>query len=102
VKLGIVLFLLIFSLLGKREIGLMKTTTKTKYMVILMGIIEVGAVAAVNYGLTIGHAILITPISSALSIVTITLAVIFLKDKITKPQGLGIITAIIGIIVTAL
>ena len=65
-----------------------------------MGLIEAGAVALVNYGLTIGEAILITPIASALSIVTITLAVIFLKDKITRFQGLGIITAIGGIIVT--
>jgi transporter family protein len=102
VKFGIVLFLLIFSFLVKREIGLTKTTTRTKYTVILMGIIEAGAVAIVNYGLTIGDAILITPIASALSIVTITLAIIFLKDKVTKLQGLGIITAIVGIIVTAL
>ena len=102
VKLGIVLFLLLFSFLIKRELGLRKTTTKTKYMVGLMGIIEAGAVAVVNYGLTIGDAILITPISSALSIVTIILAIIFLKDKVTKLQGIGILTAIAGIIVTAL
>jgi transporter family protein len=102
VKFGIVLFLLLFSLLVKREVGLTKTAARTKYMVILIGIIEAGAVAVVNYGLTIGDAILITPIASALSIVTITLAIIFLKDKITKLQGLGIITAIFGIIVTAL
>jgi len=101
VKLGIILFLLLFSFLAKREIGLAKTATKTKYTVALMGIIEAGAVAVVNYGLTIGDAILITPIASALSIVTITLAIIFLKDKVTKLQGLGIITAIVGIIVTA-
>lgn len=67
-----------------------------------MGIIEAGAVSLVNYGLTIGDAILITPIASALSIVTITLAIIFLKDKVTKIQGFGIGTAIFGIIVTAL
>ncbi len=102
VKFGIVLFLLIFSFLVKREIGLTKTATRTKYTVVLMGIIEAGAVAIVNYGLTIGDAILITPIASALSIVTIALAIIFLKDKVTKLQGLGIITAIVGIIVTAL
>jgi transporter family protein len=69
-------------------------------MVVLMGIIEVGAVALVNYGLTIGHAILVTPIASALSIVTITLAIIFLKDKVSKLQGFGIFMVIAGIIVT--
>jgi len=101
VKFGIILFLLLFSFLRKRELDLTKATTQTKCMVVLMGIIEAGAVAIVNYGLTIGDAILITPIASALSIVTITLAIIFLKDKVTKLQGLGIITAIAGIIVTA-
>ena len=101
VKFGIVLFLLLFSFLIKRELDLTKATTKTKCMVAVMGIIEAGAVAIVNYGLTIGDAILITPIASALSIVTITLAIIFLKDSVTKFQALGIITAIAGIIVTA-
>jgi len=101
IKFGIILFLLIFSLLAKQKTGLTKISTKTKTIILLMGVIEAGAVALVNYGLTIGDAILITPIASALSIVTITLAIIFLKDKITKIQGLGIITAIIGIIVTA-
>jgi transporter family protein len=66
-----------------------------------MGIIEAGAVAVVNFGLTIGVALLITPIASAISIVTIGLAIFFLKDKIKRFQGLGIITVIIGIIKTA-
>ena len=101
VKFGIIMFLLLFSFLIKRELVLTKATTKTKIMVLIMGSIEAGAVALVNYGLTIGDAILITPIASALSIVTITLAIIFLKDKISKTQGLGMITAIAGIIVTA-
>ena len=66
-----------------------------------MGIIEVSAVALVNYGLTIGDAILITPIASALSIVTIALAAIFLKDKLSKLQLSGVVTAILGIVTTA-
>jgi len=100
VKLGIIVFLLLFSAIAKRELGLGKIASKTKSAILLMGIIEAGAVAIVNYGLTIGDAILITPIASALSIVTILLAIIFLKDKITKIQGLGIATAITGIVVT--
>ena len=70
------------------QIALTKATTKTKIMVVSMGSIEAGAVAIVNFGLTIGDAILITSIASGLSIVTITLAIIFLKDKVTKLQGL--------------
>jgi drug/metabolite transporter (DMT)-like permease len=102
VKAGIFIFLLSFSKLTKTKIGLINLSSKIKYMVIFMGIIEVGAVALVNYGLTIGDAILITPIASALSIVTISLAIIFTKDKITKIQGLGIFSAIVGIILTAI
>ncbi len=102
VKLGIILFLLLFAIFAKRQLDVTKAATKTKYMLVLMGVIETGAVAIVNYGLTIGDAILITPIASALSIVTITMAIIFLKDSVTKLQGLGMIIAIAGIIVTAL
>ena len=101
IKFGIILFLLIFSFLAKQKIGLTFISMKTKAIILLMGVIEAVAVALVNYGLTIGDAILITPIASALSIVTITLAIIFLKDKVTKIQGIGIVTAIAGIIVTA-
>ena len=101
VKFGIAIFLLIFSFFVKQEIGLTNTPAKTKFVILLMGIIEVSAVALVNYGLTIGDAILITPIASALSIVTIALAVIFLKDNISKFQGLGIVMAIAGIIASA-
>lgn len=101
IKFGIIVFLSLFSLLVKRELRLNNVPAKTKQVIILMGVIEAGAVALVNYGLTIGDAILITPIASALSIVTITLAIIFLKDKLTTTQGLGVGTAIIGIIATA-
>jgi len=101
VKFGIIVFLLLFSFLIKRELVLTEAATKTKIMVLLMGSIEAGAVAIVNYGLTIGDAILITPIASALSIVTITLAILLLKDKVTKLQRFGMIAAIAGIIVAA-
>ncbi|HKI54243.1 MAG TPA: EamA family transporter, partial [Anaerolineales bacterium] len=100
IKLGIILFLLIFSFFIKKELNLSQSGAKTKWIILLIGIIEAGAVAVVNYGLTIGDAILITPIASALSIVTITLALVFLKDKISKLQGIGIAAAILGIIVT--
>ncbi|MBX3035412.1 MAG: DMT family transporter [Anaerolineales bacterium] len=101
IKLGIILFLLFFSFVTKQGIGLTQIPKKTIYIILLMGVIEAIAVAMVNYGLTIGDAILITPIASALSIVTILLAIIFLKEKITKIQGIGVSMAILGIIATA-
>ena len=101
VKIGIIGFLLLFSLVLKRELTISKASRITKAAVILMGSIEAAAVAIVNYGLTIGDAILITPIASALSVVTILLAFLFLKDKVTLLQGLGMIAAVVGITVTA-
>lgn len=101
IKLGIVLFLLAFSYFAKREVRFGTVSAGTKAVVLLMGLFDAGALALVNHGLTIGDAILITPISSALSLVTIALAILFLKDRITKLQGFGIALAIIGIITTA-
>ncbi|HTP00693.1 MAG TPA: DMT family transporter [Anaerolineales bacterium] len=101
VKAGIVVFVLIFSRLSTREFAWTTAATRTRYAVLMMGVIEAGAVAIVNYGLTIGQAILITPIASALSVVTITLAIVFLKEKVTRLQALGMVTAITGIVVTA-
>ena len=101
VKFGIAVFLLLFSFAVKQEVTLRDSSIKTKSVILWMGMIEVGAVALVNYGLTIGDAILITPIASALSVVTILLAIIFLKDKVSKLQGFGVCMAIVGIIATA-
>lgn len=86
----------------KREILIRSSSRKTIIILILIGILEAGTNAVVNYGLTIGDAILITPISSALSVVTITLAIVFLKDSVIKFQGCGIVLAIIGIVLTGL
>lgn len=102
VKIGIIGFLLLFSVFKKRELAIAKAAPGTKIAVSLMGAIEAGAVAIVNYGLTVGDAILITPIASALSVVTISLAFLFLKDKVTPLQGLGMAAAVVGISVTAL
>lgn len=101
IKIGIVLFMLIFSLLAKRELRIVNATPKLMAMILVAGILEAAAVAIVNWGLTIGEAILVTPISSALSIVTILMAVIFLKEKITALQGVGMIIVISGIVLTA-
>jgi bacterial/archaeal transporter family protein len=101
VKLGVVLFMLLFSLLINRGLSIAKTSPKIKMMILLAGFLEAGAVACVNWGLTIGHVILVAPISSALSLVTIAMAVLFLKEKITQLQGFGMIITITGIVLTA-
>ncbi|MBI4973444.1 DMT family transporter [Candidatus Roizmanbacteria bacterium] len=101
IKIGVLLFLIAYSLIAGKKMGMVKTTAKTKLMVALVGILEAIAVMSVNFGLTVGRVILVSPISSALSIITITLAVIFLKDKITGSQVFGMVLAVLGIALTA-
>jgi len=102
VKVGVILFLSIFSSFTKQPLNLKKINKQTKFLVILTGILEAIGIASVNWGLTIGDVILVSPISSALSIITITMAIIFAKEKITKTQALGILVTFAGIILTAL
>lgn len=101
VKVGIVLFMLLFSLLVNRELRVSQTSPKIMAAILFAGILEAAALAVVNWGLTIGDAILVTPISSALSMVTIAMAVLFLKEKISTLQGIGMVIVISGIILTA-
>ncbi|UCH61155.1 MAG: DMT family transporter [Anaerolineales bacterium] len=101
VKVGVVVCLWLFSVLVRRELGVANTAPRTRVMIFGAGILEAAAVACVNWGLTVGDVILVTPISSALSVVTITMAVIFLKEKITTLQGAGMVMVITGIVLTA-
>lgn len=101
VKVGVVLFMLMFSLVLKRELRIIKATPKIWILILFAGFLEAAAVACVNWGLTVGDVILVTPISSALSLVTILMAVIFLKEKITRLQGFGMVIVITGIVMTA-
>ena len=101
VKVGVVLFMLLYSLFRKRELSIAQTTSRIKWLILLAGFLEAGAVACVNWGLAVGNVILVAPISSALSLVTIAMAVIFLKEQITKLQGFGMAMVITGIVLTA-
>ena len=101
VKVGVVLFMLLFSIFQKRELSITNTTPKIKLLILFAGFLEAGAVACVNWGLTVGDVILVTPISSALSLVTIAMAVVFLNEKITILQGFGMVVVITGIVLTA-
>ncbi len=102
VKLGIVLILMAFSMLTSQRVRTAGAPARTILVMAAMGVVEVCAVAAVNYGLAIGDAILVIPIASALSVVTIALAVVVLRERISALQALGMAMAVGGIITTAL
>ncbi len=101
VKIGVVLTLVLVALCGKDKIAVAQLSVRTWCFLAAMGAVELGAVTAVNYGLTVGDAILISPIASALSVVTIALAVIVLGERISFLQWAGVAMAILGIVATA-
>jgi len=101
VKAGIILYLLLFSLAARRKLNLSGTGLQTKGMIVLVGVLEAAASASVNFGLSVGDVILVSPIAGTLSIVTIAMAMGFLKEKINKIQMVGIVVTVFGIIFTA-
>ncbi len=101
VKVIALLLLLSWSFVKRETLNYERKLLNFFPIVALVGILEAAAVASVNFGLTVGDVILVSPISSALSIVTITLAVIFLKEKLTKTQVAGVCITMAGIILSA-
>lgn len=102
IKLGILVILLGLAAFPGRSVAVPRESRRTVAILAGMGLVEVGAVAAVNYGLEIGKAILITPIASALSVVTIALAVVLLRERISPVQAVGMALAVAGIVTTAI
>lgn len=102
IKFAIAAFLLGFARLTRQSLRPPTSSPRTAAVLVVMGVIEVSAVAAVNYGLAIGDAILITPVASALSVVTIALAVLVLRERISPLQATGAVLAVAGIVATAI
>ena len=101
-KLTALLVVYFLSRKNNHSLEFRGTPQKIKTMVMVMGVLEALAVVSVTVGLSLGDSIIVAPVSSALSVVTISLAIIFLKEKISVIQGLGIALTIGGIIATAL
>ena len=85
----------------KRPLAIHKATKKLAITIVAIGLLEAIAVLSVSYGQSYGDGIIVAPISSALTVVTVGLAVIFLKERISLVQGIGIAMVISGIILTA-
>ncbi|HSR33720.1 MAG TPA: EamA family transporter [Anaerolineae bacterium] len=101
VKIGLVLFLLLVGLVGRKPLGMAGAGARTGLMIALAGVLEAAAVACVNWGLAVGDVILVTPIASALSVVTIGMAVVVMRERITRVQGAGMLLVLAGIVSTA-
>jgi uncharacterized membrane protein len=95
------ILLLIWAKLSSPQTRMAEVGKITKYAV-LVALLDLGALLSISYGLSVGDSIIIVPISQAVPLVTITLAVLFLKEKLKLNQVIGIVLTIIGIILTAI
>ncbi|MGB1260322.1 MAG: EamA family transporter [Akkermansiaceae bacterium] len=65
--------------------------------IILTGVVGVSAKLIFNYALSKEPASVVIPATSVFPIVTVVLAVLFLKEKITVVQGSGMLLCVIGV-----
>mgnify|MGYP003340959924 CR=1 FL=1 len=101
VKLTAILFVGALAIFSKKSLSIKNSNKKFAYLLAAVGILEAIAILSVTFGQSFGDGIIVAPISSALTIVTVALAMLFGKEKITRVQGLGIALAVSGIIITA-
>lgn len=101
-KLAALAVVLLFANIQRQTLQLKKIAADNIALLIAVGLLEAVGILSVSYGQAFGDGIIVAPISSALTVVTVTLAIIFQKEKISKVQGAGIMAVIIGIFLTAL
>jgi len=100
-KLVAILTVLLIAQTQKKKLSITKQTNKLKLTIVAVGLLEAFAVISMSYGVSLGDVIIVAPIASALTVITVGMAMIFLKEKISKTQGIGIAAVIVGIILTA-
>lgn len=100
-KLTAIVVVFILSIFQKKSLHI-ASFKKLVPLLFAVGLLEAGAVLSVTFGQSYGDGIIVAPISGALTIVTVSLAVLFSKEKITKVQSAGIALVVGGIITMAL
>lgn len=100
-KLTAIIVVFLISSFQKQSMAVQKVTNRLIVLISAVGLLEATGVLCVTYGQSYGDGIIVAPISSALTIVTVGLAMVFTKERINKIQGLGIATVVIGIVMTA-
>ncbi len=80
----------------RRTLGATKTGIAIVFF--LMGAIDVAAMVSVNFGLAYGLVAVVSPISSAYPVVSITLALAVLRERPSRFQTIGIANVVASII----
>lgn len=99
-KVVAIVAIILISYFNKEGLRVEAPTKRLTVLVVAVGILEAIAILGASFGISLGDAIIVAPISSALTVVTVFLAMIFLNEKISKLQALGIAITICGIVLT--
>lgn len=102
IKLVAIVTILVIAFVKKEKISISKISNKSKLVIGLVGILEALAVLSISFGSTIGSIAIVGPISACLTAITVSLSVVFLKEKISKLQIVAILMIILGVVVTAI
>jgi len=69
---------------------------------LLAGAVSVAAIVGFNIALTTGEASVVVPLTSLYPLITIVISLLFLHEKLSLTQGIGIILAIVAIILISI
>lgn len=100
IKVVALLFLFLLSWRNKTKLNV-KSDTRLYFLIAAVGVLEALGILSASFGQSYGDGIIVAPIASALTIVTVALAMIFSNEKINRLQAFGILLAIVGIVMTA-
>lgn len=100
-KLTAIIAVFLIATFRKQSLMVKQHNNKLYVLIAAVGILEAIGVLSATYGQSYGDGIIVAPISSALTVVTVGLAMMFTQERISKIQGIGIALAVIGIVMTA-
>jgi len=95
--IGLLFFVIVFLLFFK----LPKLSTYAIELILIGGLLSVVSYLAFYKALQVGKVSIISPIAASWVIITVVLALVFLKEGLTLLHGLGVFLVVLGIIITS-
>ena len=95
----IAIFVMIYARSKGIDISLKKDERKP---LLWLGIIYVISIIAYSIGITQSYAVIVAPIAAASPVITVSIVILFLKERPSKNQVVGIAAALCGIILLSI
>ena len=95
-SLGSIIVLWIWLRVSGLKVGLPRR--EGIQILMLAGILDVGGVLCMIIGLSQAPIFIVASLSAAHPIVTMSLALLFLKERLSKVQSIGVILTVLGVI----